>query len=206
MSLKSFSKNVADVNRLAYIGRKPGAENARDPDSWYTPKTYVEAARRVMGGIDLDPFTSSQANEIIRATYYFTQEKSAFAYPWRTPALCKLYPHGFRVWMNPPYSAQLISRAIETLLEARAAGHVAQATVLVNNSTDTQWFKALREEAEAVCLTTHRIAFESLDGKRVSGNTRGQVFFYFGPAAQAEAFTVEFSRFGWCVSRERGWR
>lgn len=205
MSLNSFTDNRANVNRLAYIGRKPGAA-PRDPDSWYTPKTYVDAARRVMGGIDLDPFTSIQANEAIQATHYFTEDKSAFRYPWRPPALMKQYPEGLRVWMNPPYSAQLIARAVETLIEARSAGHVAQAVVLVNNSTDTQWFKALREAAEGVCMTTHRIAFESTDGKRISGNTRGQVFFYLGSPSQAEAFTVEFSHFGWCISRARGWR
>lgn len=205
MSAASFADNRANVNRLAYIGRKPGA-GSRDPDSWYTPKTYVDAARRVMGGIDLDPFTSSAANETIRATHCFTESKSAFDYPWRTPPMARQYPDGLRVWMNPPYSAQLIGRAVDTFLEARSAGHVGQAVVLVNNSTDTRWFSALREAAEAVCMTAHRIAFEAVDGKRVSGNTRGQVFFYVGPAAQAEAFTVEFSRFGWCISRSRGWR
>ena len=205
MNVTSFADNRANVNRLAYIGRKPGAET-RDPDSWYTPRTYVNAARRVMGGIDLDPFSSPEANETIQARHFFTTSVSAFNRQWRTPKMAKEYPDGLRVWMNPPYSAGLIHRAVSAFLEAHAAGHIAQAVILANNSTDTQWFKALREVAEGVCMTTHRIAFEAVDGKRVSGNTRGQVFFYFGSPAQAEAFTVEFSHFGWCISRSRGWR
>lgn len=59
---------TADVNRLGYIGRKPGAVPAdRDADSWYTPASYIEAARAVMDGIDLDPFSSEKANSTIRA-------------------------------------------------------------------------------------------------------------------------------------------
>lgn len=205
MSNSHFSEQQANVNRLAYIGRKPGSQY-RDSDAWYTPKSYVDAARRVMGGIDLDPFSSEEANKTVGAPLIFTEKLSAFDRPWRTSRMVAEYPDGLRVWMNPPYSAGLIHRATAAFLEARAAGHIQQAVVLVNNSTDTQWFKALREAAEAVCMTTHRIAFETLDGKRVSGNTRGQVFFYFGSAAQAEAFTVEFSAYGWCISRDRGWR
>lgn len=205
MSKSHFTEQPANVNRLAYIGRKPGTY-ARDSDAWYTPKSYVDAARRVMGGIDLDPFSSEEANATVRATLIFTEKLSAFDCPWRTLRMAQEYPEGLRVWMNPPYSAGLIQRAAAVFLEARAAGHISQAVVLVNNSTETQWFKALREAAEAVCMTTHRIAFEAADSKRVSGNTRGQVFFYFGTAAQAEAFSVEFSAFGWCISRARGWR
>ena len=196
---------IADVNRLGYIGRKPGATLPdRDADSWYTPISYVEAARAVMDGIDLDPFSSEKANETIRATRILTEDRSAFVNAWRKDK--RKYPNGVRVWMNPPYSSGLITRAIETFLENLNAGHIEQAVILVNNATDTQWFRALRERSTAVCFTHHRISFEAPDGKRVSGNTRGQTFFYFGSESRAEAFVVEFSRFGWCISKTMGWR
>ena len=196
---------IADVNRLGYIGRKPGATLPdRDADSWYTPISYVEAARAVMDGIDLDPFSSEKANETIRATRILTEDRSAFVNAWRKDK--RKYPNGVRVWMNPPYSSGLISRAVDAFLENLSAGHIDQAVVLVNNATDTQWFRALRERSAAVCFTHHRISFEATDGKRVSGNTRGQTFFYFGSESRAEAFVVEFSRFGWCISKTMGWR
>jgi hypothetical protein len=157
-----------------------------------------------MGDIDLDPFSSEKANATVRATRILTEGRSAFTTAWRKDK--HRYPDGVCVWMNPPYSAGLIHRAVETFLVNLSAGHVAQAVVLVNNATDTQWFKALREHSTAVCFTHHRISFESPDGKRVSGNTRGQTFFYFGPESRAEAFSVEFARFGWCVSKNKGWR
>lgn len=202
----SSIEHIADVNRLGYVGRKPGSAPStdRDADSWYTPAAYVDAARLVMGGIDLDPFSSERANETVKAARILTEERSAFTTPWRKDK--RKYPAGVCVWMNPPYSAGMVTRAIETFLENLSAGHVYQAVVLVNNSTDTQWFKAIRERSSAVCFTHHRISFESPDGKRVSGNTRGQVFFYFGPESRAEAFVKEFSRFGWCISQSQGWR
>ena len=195
----------ADVNRLSYVGRKPGTVvRDRDADSWYTPASYVEAARTVMDGIDLDPFSSEKANHTIRAANYFTEDLSAFKVSWRKDK--RKFPNGVRVWMNPPYSSGLISRAVECFLKELNAGNIDQAVVLVNNATDTQWFRALRERSTAVCFTHHRISFESPDGKRVSGNTRGQAFFYFGLDSRAEAFVAEFSKFGWCISKASGWR
>ena len=38
---------------------------------YYTPEFIIEAARRTMGGIDLDPASSFVANERVRATRYF---------------------------------------------------------------------------------------------------------------------------------------
>jgi len=195
---------IADASRLGYVGRKPGVVPVRDADSWYTPSTYVDAARAVMGSIDLDPFSSEHANETVRATRILTEDRSAFVNAWRKDK--RKYPKGVRVWMNPPYSSGLITRAVDLFLENLSAGQIEQAVVLVNNATDTQWFRALREYSTAVCFTHHRISFESPDGKRISGNTRGQTFFYFGSESRAEAFVVEFSRFGWCISKTMGWR
>lgn len=48
---------------------------------WYSPPELVEAARRVMGGIDLDPASSRAANEaIVKATKYFDEEYSVVTY------------------------------------------------------------------------------------------------------------------------------
>lgn len=107
--------------------------------------------------------------------------------------------------MNPPYSGRLIGRATAVFLENLKAGNIEQAVVLVNNATDTRWFKDFRESCSAICITDHRIKFVSPDGKSsVGGNTRGQCFFYFGPESRAEAFKAEFAKFGWCIT-QYGW-
>jgi hypothetical protein len=193
--------SLADSRRMAYVGSAQNRLLDRDPNSWFTPETYVNAARDVMGEIDFDPFSSQKANEIIKASRFLDAEHSAFDYPWRRnhrePAL--------RVWMNPPYSSGIVNKAVNVFLEQLNAGNIAQAVVLTNNATDTRWFTALRQHCTGICFTDHRISFESPDGKRISGNTRGQTFFYFGTQSRAAAFAEVFQSFGWCVTKVRGW-
>lgn len=172
-SLKVISPvTKADPSRLGYIGRAP-TEKARDPDSWFTPPEYLDSVRLVMGGIDLDPFTSETANEIVRAAHIFTIDRSAFDHGWNVG-------RDVRVFMNPPYSAGLCGRAINRFIDQYAAGNFAEGIVLVNNATDTRWFNALVKYCDAICFTDHRISFWNADRKNISGNTRGQAFFYFG--------------------------
>jgi len=165
----------ANKNKLAYIGAKPG-ENAkpkRDSDSWFTPPEYLDSVRAVMGKIDLDPFTSERANEIVKATTIFTIDNSAFENDWKID-------EQVRVFMNPPYSAGMCSRSVNRFVDQYEAKRFVEGIVLVNNATDTRWFSALVKSCTAICFTNHRISFWNADRKNVSGNTRGQAFFYFG--------------------------
>lgn len=166
------SNDRANASRLAYVGRAPSAK-PRDSDSWFTPPEYLDSARAVMGAIDLDPFSSEKANVIVKAGSVFTAEKSAFDNDWCVTKNC-------RVFMNPPYSAGLCARAVNRFLEQFEDRRFVEGIVLVNNATDTRWFNALAKRCTSICFTDHRISFWNSDGKHVSGNTRGQAFFYFG--------------------------
>ena len=58
----------------------------------YTPLWILDAARRVLGTIDLDPATSSYANaKRVRAERFFTREDDGLSRDWIG-----------RVWLNPP--------------------------------------------------------------------------------------------------------
>jgi len=81
-----------------------------DSDEWYTPAEYIEAARAVMGDIDLDPATCAAAQEMIRARTFLTKEDDGLTRPW----------HG-RVWLNPPYSGSLSQAACDLGRRAFAA-------------------------------------------------------------------------------------
>jgi hypothetical protein len=186
--------STADPSRMGYIGRLPGLTPPdRDSDSWFTPEKYLAAARLALGGaIDLDPYTSAAANERVGARHSFTLQEPAPPGPeWPGVGTC---------FMNPPYTGGLVLDAAQRFTAAFRARRFRKGVVLVNNATDTRFFHLLLKEAAAVCFTDHRIAFENVDGKRISGNTRGQAFFYFhhgrDRAAGIRAFAAAFQPFG----------
>jgi hypothetical protein len=157
----------ANKKRLGYVGKVPGT---RDSNTWYTPVKYIELVKEVIGEIDLDPYSSEYANRVVGAKRIFTENDNADS---------KVWPIG-TVFMNPPYGRGLIDEAIYTFLGNLRLGKITEAIVLTNASTDTIWFHQIAQKSKAMCFTNHRISFYCEDGKAKGGNTKGQVFFYFG--------------------------
>lgn len=151
-------------------------------NDWYTPAEYIEAARAVMGGIDLDPASSDQANQVVQSSSYFTKETNGLQQEW----------HG-RVWMNPPFSMPLIKQFAEKMADEFESGRVQQAIVITNNGTETQWFHTLLKTSGVFCLLRSRAKFYS-PGSDVMAARQGQVIFYFGD--QKEKFAEIFNSFG----------
>lgn len=149
-------------------------------NEWYTPEEYIALARQVMGGIDLDPASSAEANETVKATRYFTPKDNGLVQEW----------HG-RVWVNPPYSRELIGPFTAKLIAEYRAERTTQAILLSHNNTDTGWFQSLTDVATAVCFPRNRIKFYR--GADVAAPVNGQVFFYLGSNLPAfvDAFSVK---------------
>ena len=175
--------NMADKNKLGYVGKLPD----RDSNSWFTPSKYIEEARWVMGGIDFDPFSSRDADLVVKAGQFYTEADDALVKPW---------PNVDTVWCNPPYGRGICSDAVKSVVE-NYGKTFRKGIVLTNNATDTKWWNELASVASMICFTDHRIAFTNTDGKNVSGNTRGQCFFLLSsePTTQVR-FSHIFSAFG----------
>ena len=148
----------------------------------YTPKRYIEAARAVLGEIDLDPASCEEANRIVKAKKFFSIEDDGLEQEWDG-----------RVFLNPPYGG-LADKFIEKLCASYKEGKVSAAIALVNaHCTDTKWFQLLWDGC--LCFTDHRINFAGDDTR--SGSTHGSVFAYFGP--EQDKFIETFTDFGRCV-------
>lgn len=175
---------AAHVREVAQEMTRPEAAVYRhvsdDSYEWYTPSEYVEAARRVMGGIDLDPASCAEANKIINARAFYSLEDDGLTREWRG-----------RVYLNPPYSYPAVEQFCQRLVEEYNMGKVKQAIVLVNNSTDAAWFHDLARACGAFCLTRGRVKYW---GPNSAQARQGQAFFYLGQARAA--FMREFSAFG----------
>lgn len=156
-------------------------------NEWYTPAAYIEAAREVMGGIDLDPASSSAANRVVRAARFLSISDDGLTQEWRG-----------KVWLNPPYTQPDIQRFMQKLIDEFSAGRVGEAIALTHNYTDTAWFHLTSSAANGICFTRGRIAFEAPDGRKAAP-TQGQAFFYFGP--NFAKFAEVFGRFGSIVVR-----
>lgn len=166
------------------VTNKPHVTNNSGNNEWYTPIEYIDAARRVMGVIDLDPASSLKANETVRAIEYFTEQRDGLRQPWAG-----------RVWMNPPYASELIGHFCDRLVYFHECGDVKEAVVLVNNATETAWFGKLITQAKAVVFTRGRVRFIDMDGRPSGAPLQGQAVLYFGD--NAHVFLKEFSGFGW---------
>jgi phage N-6-adenine-methyltransferase len=151
-------------------------------NEWYTPQEYVDAARVVLGEIDLDPASSKAAQEVVRAKKFYTLEDDGLKQRWRG-----------RVWMNPPYGHPAIEQFTGKLAESVRAGDVTAALVLVNNATETDWFRAISTVAAAVCFPEGRVKYWNTEGTGITP-LQGQAFLYMG--SRVAAFRKTFSPLG----------
>lgn len=149
---------------------------------WYTPIKFIEAAREVMGDIDLDPASCDVANTIIKAKKIYTIKNSGLTHQWEG-----------RIWMNPPYKQPLIMEFSKKLSQHVRSGKVSQAIVLVNNATETAWFRVLTEISDAICFPTGRVKFWA-PNKKPASPLQGQAILYIGHAT--DKFFEKFSEFG----------
>ena len=165
------------------VKNRPHVANNSGNNEWYTPADYIEAAREVMGSIDIDPASNDIAQETVKAAVYYTAETNGLDKEWRG-----------NVWMNPPYASDLIGKFIDKLVAELP--NIKQAIVLVNNATETEWFNKLIPRASAVCFPRSRVKFYMPDGK-TGAPLQGQAIIYFG--IHYDKFINVFTQKGWCA-------
>jgi ParB family transcriptional regulator, chromosome partitioning protein len=177
---------ITENNEPAKEAIKDAVHNHRaqgtGENEWYTPQKYIDAAAKVMGGIDLDPASSEAANETVGAKKIFTIDDDGLTKEWAGS-----------VWMNPPYSQPAIKHFMAKIVDEFQSGRVTEAITLTHNYTDTSWFHLAAKFASAICFTRGRIGFLSPSGEKAAP-TQGQAFMYFGD--DPSVFVEVFEEFG----------
>lgn len=165
-------------------------------NEWYTPERYIQAAKEVMDGIDLDPASCELANRTVQAATYYTKEENGLQQSW----------YG-RIWLNPPYSheKQLSGMRggkrvgptglwVNKLLEEYHCKHVNQAIACLNSDTRRIWFKSLWNYI--ICFADKPIQFIR-PGLKTEHHFFPTCFVYIG--ANTQQFIEVFSDIGHCV-------
>jgi phage N-6-adenine-methyltransferase len=174
------SVREAIVNRTSFTGN----------NEWFTPDEYIELARAVLGGIDLDPATHRLAQKKVKAAEFFTEEDDGLRQEWFG-----------RVWLNPPYAQPFIAEFVSKLVREVRSGTVSAAIMLTHNYTDTAWFHEAAGVADAICFTRGRVKFYNPAGE-TAAPTQGQAFFYYG--SEVKKFAETFRSIGFIVNVNHG--
>ncbi len=176
---------------------------------YYTPQIWTEAARALMGHIDLDPASCEIANQTVKAKAYFTKQNDGLSQPW----------HG-HVWMNHPFhrgeaacpsdrskckkkaclnrgyhiEKPIPSNAdwVNKLINEYMIGNVTEAVCITFCNSSEAWFQPLLQWPQ--CFPNGRVHYIGQDGQRVKGCTKGSVFTYIGN--RTDAFASAFAELG----------
>ncbi len=147
------------------------AQHSNKSSEWYTPPEWIERVRTVLGGIDLDPTSSEEANETVRATRYYTKTLPGLreSEPWIGP----------NIFCNPPGSCgrsccskrcvcKLPQRFWDKLVETCIGNKTVSAIYLAYSLEQLLWMNV--SAVEAIAIPHKRIKFVGAGSNPTHGN------------------------------------
>lgn len=144
-------------------------------DDFYTNEIIIEAARRTMGGIDLDPASHAYANQVVKANNFCTIYDNGLLCKWRG-----------RVWLNPPFSSW--NEWAPKLIEEWNSGEIEAACILCATRTLTaKYLDKIRQSCDAVCIFCGRIPFWG-------GRAASQYLVFEGEVATRDSWGVAWEK------------
>lgn len=180
-----FNKTPKDVeNYMTFMSSNAPRSKATENNEWYTPPEVIEAARQVMGIIDLDPASCEVAQETVKATRYYTEEDDGLAQQWFG-----------KVWMNPPFTMPARKEFCKRMKDMISSETIEQACILLNNVViDQAHIQELLSMVSSICLVAGRLRFLREDGKKSKSPLWGQFIVYYGE--NVDKFEQQFQQFG----------
>lgn len=155
----------------------------------YTPACFADPIREFANGFHLDPFSTAKANQTIKADSFFGGNLDALSLDW-LEWVDNDYPN---FWVNPPYSRDLIAKCISKTLSYIGRAEI---YLLVNSSTNSQWYLECASKCQAVMFPHKRVQFYNPFIEFKHKNEYNQTLFFFGKPERAKEFTSELSHLG----------
>ena len=177
---------------------------------YYTPVEWLEAARSVLGSIELDPASCDTANQNVKAARFFSKNDNGLAQSWVANTLWMNHPfhrgekacptnrkkckkkscrdRGYHIDKDIPSNDDWISK----LLTEFDAGNFKEAIIITFANTSEGWFKKLLDFPQ--CFPNKRVHYIKPDGTVDKNCTKGSVITYLGP--NLDTFAAVFSEFG----------
>jgi hypothetical protein len=147
-----------------------------------TPTYIVDAARAVLGGIDLDPASCTEANKVVRALTYYALPHDGLEFAWDG-----------RVFLNPPGGSLIMTKKKRAELSDEDADELAE-----------QWAaeaERWKTKSRAVCW------WRKLVEEYFEGRCREAIFVGFSldilQASQGEEQWLDVLKFPLCVPEKR---
>lgn len=151
-----------------------------------TPIFLIEAARGLMGSIDLDPASSSFFNQFVKAEKIFTEADEGLSRAW----------YG-NILLNAPYSKKKGRSNQEIwnnyLIAEHNMGHITQGVSIIKSALSYDWFERLWDN-QTICFIRRRPSFIKPDGSTDGHASQGAAVMYVG--RDVEKFISFFSEHG----------
>jgi hypothetical protein len=163
-------------------------------DQWGTPPYIVEAVRKVLGTIDLDPASSAKWNQTVGATRFLTEGLES----WESTEPQNVY-------LNPPGGKQgnksLAGLFWQRLMVERDVGLVRHAVFMAFSAEalqNTQGKGCAPIMAFPFCVPSKRLHFVSDSGKKDAPSHSNVIVYVPGTVDYTELFREVFAPIG-CV-------
>lgn len=135
-------------------GGSPIIQHSSESNEWYTPADVIAMAHEVLRGIELDPASCPEANEVVGARRIFTREMDGLSRAWS----CRSF------FCNPPYgwldhqggTSNLAAWTRHGLMQVRS-GEAGKGIFVLKAAPSASWFAPLWDHA--VCFPYTRINF-----------------------------------------------
>jgi len=166
-------------------------------NEWHTPKWLIDDVRRFFSftcdkGIDLDMASNSDAQKIVKASNWnslddlFDFELDYIDFENRCIET---------VWCNPPYSAKECYEFCNWMSSELGGMYYTHGLLLIPNATETKYFQAAQDAADAIMFSRGRIKFVNRATGLVETSPRtGHALLYYGsqPLFAHQAFKKNF--------------